>query len=494
MTTVQLSSKEDMFRMSDRFSVFSVHQDQATAAPMGRDAGDGKTFLAALRQSLASPTMMVNREPYGSLADGSLTDSEKRSDLSVGDLLNALGMLLTFMATPSDIDTIAHGDDVNQGMSGPGQAKEAWAYVSNRHASLLNALLLETSSFLHDPDGEALDSFFTALNSMIADRAHHALFSEALEYGADRLQKTLAMMQNTQDDPQSLKALGEWHGALVKRAEMSGGVSFLNRLPFVLSSLGRIGGQIGAWTNEPSDEAVDERAQVSKSLAEKFFLVTSLDQSMHGADRAQGVNKLLEALRQRYEALFRSIERLDNEQKDEHLPGHSDHPPRVTDELPFLQSKQLFYGADLWRSSEHTAKTPSLPAPLKALLLHIQAAQQGRPGEVVHLRLEPETLGELWIRIHVEGQSVSLMVMASKESAGTWLKTHGRELQASLEGQGLQLVRLDVLTSPAEEDHMRFTFDQGGDRRKEEREARERAKNASRIEDDFKETLEMAVT
>lgn len=495
MTTVQMFLKEGMVRMSERSSVFSVHQDKTSVAPVRRNAGDGETFLAALSQLLVPQATMVNTESYRSLADSTLTDSEKRSDLSMGDFLNALGMLLAFMAIPGNINMMAYEDAVNQRMSGLGQAEDAWDRLSNARVSLLNSLFLASSSFVHDTDGKALDSLFTSLKSMLSkhasEHAQDALFFESREYIADSLQKTLGMMQNAPDDLLSLKTMSEWFGLTVKGGQVTfDGVTVRDRLHSVLSALVRT----GALTNDPSDALTDERAPVSNSFTEKSVLVTSLDQGMHRSDRVEGVNKLLEALRQRYEAFFQSSEHLDNEETGERLSRLSDHPPRATDELTFLQSRQLLYGADLWHTSEHTAQTPSLPAPLKALLLHIQATQQGRGAEVVHLRLEPETLGELLIRIHVEGQSVYLMVMASKESAGTWLKTHGRELKASLEGQGLQLVRLDILTSPSEERDVRFTFDQGGDKRKDEREKQGKTSNASSIEDDFKDALETAVT
>ncbi|MDY0322434.1 MAG: flagellar hook-length control protein FliK [Candidatus Carbobacillus sp.] len=491
MTTVQMFSREDMVHMSERSSVFSVRQDKASVAPRGRNADDGASFLAALSQLLAPQTTTVNTESYRSLADSTLADNEKRSDLSTDDFLNVFGMLLAFMAITGNINMMAHADAAKQGMSGLGQAEDAWERLSNTRVSLLNALFLESSSSVHGMDGKSLDSFFTALKSILPEHAQDALFFETHAYAGDSLQKMLGMMQNAPDDPRSLKTMSEWFGLTVKGGQVTfDGATVRDRLPSVLSALVRT----GALTNDPSDALADERAPVSNTLTETFLRVTSLVQNMHRAYRVEDVNKLLEALRQRYEAFFQSIERLDNEQTGERLSGRSDHPPRVTDELSFLQSRQLLYGADLWHTSEQSAQTPSLPAPLKALLLHIQATQQGRAAEVVHLRLEPETLGELWIRIHVEGQSVYLMVMASKESAGTWLKTHGRELKASLEGQGLQLVRMDISTAPSEERDVRFTFDQGGDKRKDEREERGRTSNASSMEDDFKDALEMAVT
>jgi hypothetical protein len=101
-------------------------------------------------------------------------------------------------------------------------------------------------------------------------------------------------------------------------------------------------------------------------------------------------------------------------------------------------------------SSAPTAEYgPFLADPAQQIVKAVRLQWSEGVGEA-RLKLHPEHLGELSIRLRVEHGSVTASVRADSTTAAEWIRVNRAELESSLGAQGLALDTLEVIVDPDE--------------------------------------------
>jgi flagellar hook-length control protein FliK len=108
-------------------------------------------------------------------------------------------------------------------------------------------------------------------------------------------------------------------------------------------------------------------------------------------------------------------------------------------------------------SADHRAASPpttapprEAPPPAAMLVSRGLAAAAAHKGGVVHVRLVPESLGEVRLHMKIDAGAVSVRIEAATPAAQGLLSDHLGVLRASLEARGLAVDRLAVHLAPAQ--------------------------------------------
>lgn len=103
----------------------------------------------------------------------------------------------------------------------------------------------------------------------------------------------------------------------------------------------------------------------------------------------------------------------------------------------------------LARPTLATAPQPDETPPAPQIVSRGLTAALAQRGGVVHIRLVPESLGEVRINMTLDAASVNVRIDAATPAAQQLLSDHLGTLRASLEARGLQVERIAVNLTPA---------------------------------------------
>ncbi|MBE3593876.1 MAG: flagellar hook-length control protein FliK [Candidatus Carbobacillus altaicus] len=502
------SFTNEMMRVTDMSSKALNKARLNPAESNGSEAGGNTPFPQALRRMLAetSPVLTTSQESPRE-ADGATFDLWDQDQIA-----SVWMALLSYFTGQNDQVGLQGTDNLQDDLLGNIQLTggDGQSGATKEQALSTDTLTIgqKTYDLHHVPVAEEW-----RLPPSLMDSAFHTRFG--VSPTADTILQALKNMQtedptypphimsvqalnaalNAWNDLESFTPIFELLRSLMENQQSSNGSllsldrdELLSHLPALLKAAG--------VKEETTGTAEDVFRSLSKRSDDLSLSVLGR-QGMQGEHSCDGALLFMRGVSLGKEQVLRIAEAVQAQPGEggKSLIETSDSPDSALT-LTFLQARQLLHSADLWHAQASTSTASSLPAPLKALLMHIQIVQQGGSAGIVHLRLEPEALGELFIRIHVEHNTVYLTVMATKESARAWLETHGRELKAGLEGQGLQLERLDIATLRSEEGLMRDAFDRDSDRRDEQREEERRSPSTEAIssEEDFRDALATLMT
>jgi flagellar hook-length control protein FliK len=101
------------------------------------------------------------------------------------------------------------------------------------------------------------------------------------------------------------------------------------------------------------------------------------------------------------------------------------------------------------RPTLSTAPQPEEPPPAPQIVSRGLNAALAQRGGVVHIRLVPESLGEVRINMTLDAASVNVRIDAATPAAQRLLTDHLGTLRASLEARGIQVDRIAVNLTPA---------------------------------------------
>ncbi len=96
----------------------------------------------------------------------------------------------------------------------------------------------------------------------------------------------------------------------------------------------------------------------------------------------------------------------------------------------------------------HSAESQREAPPAAHVVSRALTAALAQKGGVVHVRLVPESLGEVRIQVALEAAAVSVRIDATTSAAQQLLGDHMAMLRSSLESHGLQVDRLSVHVAP----------------------------------------------
>lgn len=96
----------------------------------------------------------------------------------------------------------------------------------------------------------------------------------------------------------------------------------------------------------------------------------------------------------------------------------------------------------------HSAESQREAPPAAHVVSRALTAALAQKGGVVHVRLVPESLGEVRIQVALEAAAVSVRIDATTSAAQQLLGDHMAMLRSSLESHGLQVDRLSVHAAP----------------------------------------------
>ncbi|NOT01282.1 MAG: flagellar hook-length control protein FliK [Phycisphaerales bacterium] len=105
---------------------------------------------------------------------------------------------------------------------------------------------------------------------------------------------------------------------------------------------------------------------------------------------------------------------------------------------------------------------PARPAEMIERIAKVIRASANANQTVAHLRLDPPELGQVRVRLQIDGDALRLRMTADRAEGHDQLTTHSDQLRSALEQQGLRVERIDFGSRPEANDSHAAVYGDGG--------------------------------